>query len=184
MVSSSPSQNRETGPGHWGEMQINCSMMDNLTERTQLYKWTSVNKRKAPSQIQQPPDQHLSSDPLFLAATAMPSAFLLPAPGPRLYSVTVVRRTNWVEAKVSKKLKSPGRWSLRGGGRGLWSLNKRGREASSACVPHLYLLCFYLFHLPPLGISRPDWWYSRQRPAWATTLGEDLVGKELLSLPK
>ncbi len=72
---------------------MNWSMMDNLTERTQLYKCTSVNKRKAPSQIQQPPDQHLSSDPLLLAATAMPSAFLLPAPGPRLYLVTTVSLT-------------------------------------------------------------------------------------------
>ena len=69
---------------------MNCSMMDNLTERTQLYKCTSVNKQMAPSQIQQPPDQHATSDPLLLAATDMPLAFFLPVSWLRLYPVTFV----------------------------------------------------------------------------------------------
>ncbi len=65
-------------------------MMENLTEGTQLHKYTLVYKQKAPSQIQQSADQHLSSDRLLQIATAIPSAFLLPAPGLRLCFVIYV----------------------------------------------------------------------------------------------
>ncbi len=66
---------------------MTCSMMNNLTEKTQPHKCNSVNKQKASSLIQQPPDHHLGSDHLPIAATVMASALRLPAPESILYPI-------------------------------------------------------------------------------------------------